>query len=145
LQIGAGPGLAHGNGPDDFAGNELWQPTALLLLGAVVEDVRRDDTGMQGRAEGIETREAQFSADHGFVRKAATGAAVLFRHRRAEESGRAGFRPDLSVIHTLLVPALQVRHILGRNEALCLLLEQHEILGHPAGTREVENVHDEPH
>jgi hypothetical protein len=99
---------------------------------------------MQWRAKGVETRETQFPTDHRFVRKAATGAAVLLRHRRAKESGRTGFRPDLAVIHALLVPAVQVRHILGRDEAPCLLLEQHEILGHPAGTREVEDVHDEP-
>ena len=51
LQVGAGAGLGHGDGADQLAGRQLRQPALLLLLGAVVEDVGRDDAGMQRRAE----------------------------------------------------------------------------------------------
>ena len=59
LQVGAGAGLAHRDGADEFAGDELGQPAPLLLLGAVMQDVGRDDAGMQRRAERVEAREAQ--------------------------------------------------------------------------------------
>ncbi len=54
----------------------LRQPALLLLLGAVVQDVGRDDAGMQRRAERIEAAERQFAVDHRLVREAAAGAAT---------------------------------------------------------------------
>jgi len=91
-----------------------------------------------------ETRKAQFPADHRLVRECAAGAAVFLGDRRAKEPGCAGFVPDFAVVPALLVPGIEVRHILGRDEAPCLLLEQHEILGHPTRTRKVEDVHAKP-
>src|ERR1700730_7215200 len=68
--------------------------------------------------------------------------AILFRDRRAKQSRRAGLGPDLAVIHAALAPGLELRDILGRNEAPRLLFEQNEVLGHPTGQRKIENVHD---
>jgi hypothetical protein len=107
-----------------------------------MEDVRRHDAGMQRSPEGVKTRKAQFTADYGFVRKAAAYAPIFFGNSRTKEPSRAGFGPDVAVVHTLLVPDVEVRHILGGYKAPCLLLEQHEVLGHPTGTREAKDVHD---
>ena len=98
---------------------------------------------MQRRAEGVEARKAQFPADHRFVREGAAGTAVFFRNRRAKEPGRAGFVPDFAVVSALLIPGLEVWNVLGRNEAPRLLFEQHKVLGHPARTRKVEDVHEQ--
>ena len=57
LQVGAGARLGHGDGADQLAGRELRQPALLLLLGAVMQDVGRDDAGMQRRAERVEAGE----------------------------------------------------------------------------------------
>src|SRR5262249_20980614 len=130
-------GLAHGDGADEFAHNELRQPAAFLFVGAVMENVGRDDPGVQWRPERVEARKTQFPADHCFVRKTAASSAVFFGNSRAKEASRAGFGPDFAVVHPLLVPAIEVGYILGRDEAPRLLLEQHEVLGHPAGTWEV--------
>jgi hypothetical protein len=76
------------------------------------------------------------------VRKAAADAPIFFRDSRTKEPSRAGFGPDVAVVHTLLVPSLEVRHVLGGDKTPCLLLKQHEVLGHPARTREAKDVHD---
>jgi hypothetical protein len=144
LQVGAGAGLGHGDGGYELARAGLGDPLLLLLFVAVVQEVGNDDVVVQreGRARGDGA--ALLLDQDGVVEEVDAGAAVLLRHGRAKESGRAGFRPDLAVIHALLVPVVQVRHILGRDEAPCLLLEQHEILGHPTRTRNVEDVHAKP-
>src|SRR5262245_683041 len=143
LQVGACAGLAHGDGADEFARNELRQPAAFLLVGPVMENVGRDDPRVQRCPERVEARKTQFPADHCFVRKTTAGPAVFFGNSRAKEAGRAGFGPNFAVVHALLVPVIEVGHILGHDEAPRLLLEQHEVLGHPAGTWEVEDAHEE--
>ena len=59
LQVGAGAGLGHGDRADQLAGRELRQPALLLLLGAVMQDIGRDDAGMQRRAERVEPARAR--------------------------------------------------------------------------------------
>ena len=86
---------------------------------------------------------AEFAVDHGFVREGAASAAVFLRHRGAQQARRAGLGPDGAVIHALLVPAVEMRHEFGRDEAARLLLEQDEVLAHPGGARKVEDVHDD--
>ena len=141
LQVGAGAGLGHGDGADELAGGEARQPAPLLLLGAVMQDVGRDDAGMQRRAEGVEAGIADRAVDRGLVGEAAAPAAVFLGHRGAQEPGGAGLRPDVAVIHARLVPPLEMRHERGIDEAPRLLLEQHDILGHPGGTGNLERGH----
>ena len=81
------PGSRHRDSADHFAGRELGQPAFLLLLGAVMKDVGRDDARMQRRAESIEAGEREFAVDHRLMRESAAGAAIFFRHRRAEQPG----------------------------------------------------------
>ena len=47
LQIRSGARLGHRDGADEFAGRHLRQPFPLLLLGAIVEDVGRDDRAVE--------------------------------------------------------------------------------------------------
>ena len=141
LQIGAGAGLAHGDGADQFAGRELRQPALFLLLGAVMQDVGRDDAGMQRRAERVETGQAVFAIDHRLVGERPAGAAVFLGHRGAKQACLPRLGPNLARVHVLVVPFLQMRHEFGRQEAARLLLEQHEILGHPGRARKIEVDH----
>ena len=141
LQVGAGAGLGHGDGADHFAGGELGQPALLLLLGAVMQDVGRDDAGMQRRAEGVEAGEREFAVDHRLMREAAAGAAVFLRHRGAQQAGLAGLGPDLALVHAGLVPAVEMGDEFVGDEAPRLLLEQDEVLAHPGRARKIEGSH----
>ena len=106
-----------------------------------MEDVGGDDPRMQRRAERVEPGEAELAVDHRVVRERAAGAAVLLRHRGAQEPGRARLGPHLALVHALLVPAIELRDELGADEPARLLLEQDHILGHPGGRGQVENAH----
>ena len=86
---------------------------------------------------------AELAVDHRLMREGAAGAAIFLRHRGAEQTGRAGLGPHLALVHAVLVPALEMRHELGSDEAARLLLEQHEVLGHPGRAGKIENVHGE--
>ncbi len=141
LQIGAGAGLGHGDGADHLAGRELRQPALLLIFGAVVKNVGRDDPGMQRRAEGIETGERKFAIDHRLMREASARAAIFLRHRCAEQAGRAGLGPDIAIVHAGFVPAVEMGNELVGDEAPRLLFEQDKVFAHPGRAREIECVH----
>ena len=140
LQVGARAGLTHGDGANEFAGGELRQPAPLLLLGAVTQDVWRDDARMQRRAERIEAGERIFAVDHRLVRESAAAAAIFLRHRGAEEAGRAGLSPYLTGIKVVLVPLFKMGDELGGDKAPRLLFEQDDVLGHPCRAREIKNI-----
>ena len=106
-----------------------------------MQDVGRDDAGMERRAEGIEARKAQLSGDHRLVREGAADATIFFGESRAKKAGRAGLGPHFAVIHAFLGPSIEVGHVFGCDEAPCLLFEQHKILGHPSRTRKADGVH----
>src|SRR6516225_9798386 len=99
---------------------------------------------VQRRPEGIEARQAELANDHRLVRKGTAGAAVLLGDRGAKQSGGARPGPHVAVIHSFLVPGLELWRIFGRDEASRLLLEQHDVLGHPARKRKIERAHDCP-
>ena len=61
LKVGAGARLGHGDGADQFAGGQPRQPALLLLLGAVMQDVGRDDAVVQRDAEAIDALLAERS------------------------------------------------------------------------------------
>src|SRR3984893_12573052 len=89
LEVRAGAGLAHGDGADELAGDEPRQPAPLLLLGAVMQNVRRHDAGMERRGGGTGAREAELAADHRLMRAAAPCSAILLGDGGAEEPRRA--------------------------------------------------------
>jgi hypothetical protein len=96
---------------------------------------------MERRAEGIEAGKAELAADHRLMREAAPCPAILLGDGRAEEPRRARLGPDLAAVHAGRVPRLELRHIFGRDEAARLLLQEHDVLGHPGRAREIENAH----
>ena len=104
LQVGAGAGLAHGDGADHLAAGELGQPALLLLLGAEAQDVGRDDAGMQRRAERIHAGEAVGAVDDRLVGEGAAGAAVFLGDHGAEQARLPGLGPDLARKDLVLVP-----------------------------------------
>ena len=75
------------------------------------------------------------------MREGAADAAIFFGDSRAKQAGRAGLGPHFAVIHAFLVPAIEMGHEFGSDEAPGLLLEQHEVLGHPSRTGKAEGVH----
>src|SRR5262249_12322142 len=80
LQIRAGARFGHRDGTNEFAGRELWQPTSLLVLGAIVQDVGRDNPRMQWRAEGIKAGKAALPVDDGLMGETPARTAVIFGH-----------------------------------------------------------------
>ena len=73
------------------------------------------------------------AVDHGLMRERAARAAVFLRHRGAEQSRLPELVPGRALHDAVFGPLLDMRHELAREEAPRLLLEQHEILGHPGG------------
>ena len=141
LQVGAGAGLAHGDGADHLAAGELGQPALLLLLGAEAQDVGRDDPGMQRRAERVHAGEAVGAVDDRLMGERAAGAAVFLGDHGAEQARLPGLGPDLARKDFVLVPLVDVRHEFGLQEAVGLILEQDKLLRHPGRTRQIERVH----
>src|SRR5262245_6391512 len=106
-----------------------------------MQNVGRHDAGMQLRAERVEAGEAKFAGDYRLVREGAAGAAIVLGDRRAEQPGGAGLGPHVALVRALLAPALDVRGELGADEPPRLLLEQHELFGHPGRSGKAECVH----
>jgi hypothetical protein len=143
LQIGTGAGLRHGDRAHHFTGRELRQPSFLLILGAVMQNVRSDDPRMERCAECIETGQRKFAIDHRFMRKGAAGAAIFLRHRRAQKAGFTGLVPDVAVVDVRLVPAVDMRNEFIGNETPRLLFKQDKVFAHPGRAREIDCVHDD--
>ena len=73
----------------------------------------------------------------------------LDRQHRVLERGERDVRPldgcHRAVHDAVRVPALDVRHQLGGEEAPRLVLEQHEVLAHPGRAGQIQDVHDRAH
>ena len=118
LQVGAGAGLGHGDGADQFAGGQPRQPVLLLLLRAVVEDVGRDDRVVQARCRSRRRRHGRCASMMALsCAIGAAGAAVFLRHRGAEQAGLAGLQPALAVDDLVLLELVVARRDLLRQEA----------------------------
>ena len=113
LQVGAGAGLAHGDGADHLAAGELGQPALLLLLGAEAQDVGRDDPGMQRRAEGVHAGEAVGAVDDRLMGECAARAAVFLGDHGAEQARLPGLGPDLAWKDLVFVPLVDMRREFG--------------------------------
>src|SRR6185295_588553 len=128
-------------------GGKFRKPALLLLLGAVMQNVGRDDTGMQRRAERVESRERQLAIDHSFMSETAAGTAIFFGHGGAQQPGLACLGPYIAVVYAGFVPTIELRNEFVVNEASCLFFKKHEIFGHPLRARQIEGIHrlDSPH
>src|SRR5437588_12464706 len=96
---------------------------------------------MQRRADGIEPRMCDRAIDHGLMCETAARAAIFLRHAGAQQPGLPEFVPGRTLHDAVLRPLLDMRDELAREEAARLLFQQHEVLGHPGGTRYLKGVH----
>ena len=87
LQVAARAGLGHGDGGDHLALGHLRQPGALLLLAAVVEDVGRDDVGVQAEA-GRREHALGHLLDHDRAVEEIGAAAAVFLGHVGEQQAR---------------------------------------------------------
>src|ERR1700735_1719100 len=97
LQIGTCARLAHGDGANPFAGNELRQPALLLLLGAVQDDIGGDNDIVQAESEALEILARNDIQQDQVMPKISTGPAVRFRHRPAQKTRSAGLPPKFTL------------------------------------------------
>jgi hypothetical protein len=132
LQVGASAGLGHGNGADHFARGHLRQPTLLLFLGAVVEDVVRDDSAVHGDAGGDLRHHAFDVLQHrGVIGKGRAQPAIFFRHACQERPHLAQPPPSGAVDHLLAAPFLGMRRQVLGEEFAELVAKRVQFLGHP--------------
>ncbi|MNQ68988.1 hypothetical protein D3C85_835640 [compost metagenome] len=119
LHVGAAARLGDAHRQDLLAAADAGQPLLLLRFGAQAHDVRRNDVGVQREPRARHTRTVHlFEHDRRMAEIAAT-AAVLGRHRHAQQAFAAGLEPGLAVDPAGLVPRRLTRHALAFKEALC--------------------------
>src|SRR5690606_18538303 len=122
-----------------LAARHLRQPLLLLLFGAVVEDVRRDDRAVQADAEAVDADMADRLEDRALMREGAARAAILFRHRGTQETVSARLQPALAIEDLVLLELLVMRHDLRLEEAGGHVVEHPNFLVRPCGPGKIEN------
>ena len=81
-----------------------------VRLGAVMQDVGRDDVRMQGETYASQAQAADLLDHHGAVEKIRGHATVLFRDMRAEHSRLPRLVPQRTVDMPILFPLMMERH-----------------------------------
>ena len=104
LQIRARCRFAHRNRAHHFATGKPGQVFLFLRVGAVMQQIRRNNFGMQAVADAAETRATQLLHLNDGKQLVRAHAAVLLRHRRAQETILTGLVPDLAIHIALLFP-----------------------------------------
>ena len=96
-EVGATGRLGHADGREDLAGHEARQPALALLLGGQLDQVRRDDVGVDAVAGAQRHRDlAELLAEHRVVPEVAgRGTAVLLGDLQAEQALPAEGQPHL--------------------------------------------------
>ena len=105
------------------------EPALLLRLGAVSEDVARDDA-LDAAAE-MHAGSGKLLADDDLVRQGAAAAAIFLRDAGQEHAGPPGRGPGLGIGAVLRPPARLVRRELGLDEAAHAAAEDAQLLVHP--------------
>ena len=78
------------------------------------------------------------AVDHGLMREGAARAAVFLRHAAHSRPACAELVPGRALHDAVLGPTRRHAARVRSREALRLLLEQHEVLGHPGGPRDLQ-------
>ncbi len=139
LQVAAGAGLGHRDGGDELAGAEAGQPALLLLLVGELDQVGRDDVVVQRESDAAVAAERGLLGDDRVVAEVLhPAAAVLLRHRHAQEALLAGLDPHAAVDDVLLFPLRVMRRDVLLEELLVRAAEQ-IVLG-----LEQRALHDSP-
>ena len=132
LQVGAGAGLGHGDGADQSRRAPSRAASALLLLGAVVQDVMRDDAAVDRHA-GSALPARCFRCPRTPRRRRRRSRRA--RHRPRERS--AATRPSRRAPARPSGPPSSARAILGVRRQILgekfpeLVAEDVQFLGHP--------------
>ncbi|MCY1347242.1 hypothetical protein D9M69_333480 [compost metagenome] len=122
-QVAADARLAHGDHADQLAADHARQPLLLLLLGAIGDNVGRNDLRVGGETHGGGIGPRQFLDHHCGVAEIATGTAIFLRHCGAQQAKLAGLQPDVLGHDAVLFPFMQVGHDLTVDETSCQLAE----------------------
>ena len=130
LQIGARARLRHRDRADQLAAGHPRQPALLLFLGAVVEQVVRDDA-VHRMTEAGDAATAELLDHDRLVTNVAADPTVAVGNVGAQEANLAGLVPQLPVDVVLLSEARVVRQDLALDEAARRIAEQLEFLVHP--------------
>ena len=88
----------------------------LLRLAAVMQDVRRGDVRMQGKAHAGQAQARLFLDHHRAVEEVGAHAAVLLGNVRTEHAGLARLVPQGAVDVAILLPLGMERHRLALEE-----------------------------
>jgi hypothetical protein len=131
LQVGAGAGLGHRDRRGQLARHHARQPALLLVLGAAVEQVGRDDGRMQAAAPAAQARARRLHDDHRLVAEIATRAAIGLGRGQAQQALRAAFVPGLARHDAGLAPGTGLRHPALGEEAPRAVLQHAVLLGDP--------------
>ena len=116
-KIGAGVRLGHRDRHDGLAADQAWQEALLLLLGAEVLQVGRDQTAMQrDEIAAVAVRRVLLDQDLLVAEVLQPEPAVLLVGPHAQVAGVAGLPERLAVHDAGRAPALGVRADLGLEE-----------------------------
>ena len=140
LQVGAGARLGHRDRADQFAGDHARQEALLLVFGAAVEQVGRDDGRVQAAAVAAEVGPCRLQDDHRVMAEVTATTAVFGRRRQAQQALGAGFVPGLARHAPGFAPSRRLRHPALLEEARHRVLQRVVLLGHP-GRREIGQGH----
>jgi hypothetical protein len=139
LQVRSGSWLGHRDGAYEFSRRKARQPAALLLLGAVVQDIGGHDSVVQRQTESIRTGMTERFRDRRVVSIAAPRPAVGLRDLGTEEPCRARLVPQRAVDHFLSLEPIVMGYDLGLAEALRRLAHQGDIVGPPGRSRNIDH------
>ena len=116
LQVRADARFGHRDRGDDFARNHLGQPFALLLFGAVGDQVIDDDVRMERKAERRARAVGELFVDDRVIAEIEAETAIFLRHRRAQHTQLARLEPQFARDDLVLFPLVGVRLHLFREE-----------------------------
>ena len=126
--VRAGVGLGHRDGELHLAGKHFRDPVALLLLGALAQDVEPAEHRAAVGREQVEALVRELLGDDHHVDHVAAQAPVLLRERHAEE---AHLQPFLIQLVGERLLAVEAADVLGRGDLghhLAHALAQHALL-----------------
>ena len=118
-EVGAGAGFGHRDGGDQVAGGDAGHPAFGLLVGAVLDEVRRADVVVEGEAEAgaADAGRVELLAEDGVEAEVVgAAAAVLLGDRHADEAVLPGRGVHLAWGDAGLLPFEVVRRHLLRDE-----------------------------
>ena len=104
LQVGTSARLGHGNGRDHVPGDQFGQVLVLQRFTAVMQDVRRDNIRMQGKADAGQPQAADLFDHHRAVEKIRAQTAIFLWQVGTQHARLPRLVPQVTVDIALLFP-----------------------------------------